>query len=80
MNTECVQVILGIGSSSTSMGEGDIMRALVLLWFLLLPGLVPGLARADEPTITVTVGKDTRSFTRGELLARAGRSHHKGGA
>jgi mono/diheme cytochrome c family protein len=43
------------------------MRALVLLFFLLLPGL----ARAEEPTITVTIGKDTRSFTRAELLARA---------
>jgi hypothetical protein len=43
-----------------------LMRALILLCFLLLPGL----ARADEPTITVTVGNDTRSFTRGELLAR----------
>jgi mono/diheme cytochrome c family protein len=42
------------------------MRTLVLLCFLLLPGL----ARADEPTITVAVGNDTRSFTRGELLAR----------
>jgi mono/diheme cytochrome c family protein len=42
------------------------MRALVLLCFLLLPGL----AQANEPTITITVGKDTRSFTRGELLAR----------
>lgn len=51
------------------------MRSLVLLCFLLppglVPGLVPGLARADELTITVTVGKDTRSFTRSELLARA---------
>jgi hypothetical protein len=37
-----------------------------LLCFLLLPGL----AQADEPTITVTAGNDTRSFTRGELLAR----------
>jgi hypothetical protein len=43
-----------------------IVRALVLLCFLLLPGL----AQADEPTITVTVGNDTRSFTRDELLAR----------
>jgi mono/diheme cytochrome c family protein len=43
------------------------MRALVLLCFLLLTGL----AQADEPTITVTVGNDTRSFTRGELLARS---------
>jgi mono/diheme cytochrome c family protein len=42
------------------------MRALVLLCFLLLPGL----AQADEPTITVTVANDTRSFTRGELLVR----------
>lgn len=42
------------------------MRALVLLCFLLLPGL----AQADEPTITVTVADDTRSFTRGELLVR----------
>ena len=42
------------------------MRALVLFCFLLLSGF----ARADEPTITVTVGGDTRSFTRGELLAR----------
>ena len=42
------------------------MRALVLFCFLLLSGF----ARADEPTITVTVGGDTRSLTRGELLAR----------
>jgi len=47
-------------------GEGDIMLALVLLCFLLLPGL----AQAGEPMITVTVGNDTRSFTRSELLAR----------
>ena len=40
--------------------------ALVLLCFLLLPGL----AQADEPTLTVTVDNDARSFTRGELLAR----------
>jgi mono/diheme cytochrome c family protein len=46
--------------------EGDIVRALVLLALLLLSGI----AQADEPTITVTVGNDTRSFTRGELLAR----------
>ena len=49
-----------------SVSEGDIMRALVLLCFLLLPGL----AQADEPTITVTVANDTRSFTRGEILVR----------
>jgi mono/diheme cytochrome c family protein len=42
------------------------MLALVLLCFLLLPAL----AQADEPAITVTVGNDTRSFTRGELLMR----------
>jgi mono/diheme cytochrome c family protein len=42
------------------------MRALVLLCFLALAGL----AQADEPTITVTVANDTRSFTRGGLLAR----------
>jgi mono/diheme cytochrome c family protein len=42
------------------------MRALVLLCLLLLPGI----ARADEPTITITAGSDTRSFTRSELLAR----------
>jgi len=42
------------------------MRALVLLCCLLLPGL----ALADEPTITITVGNDTHSFTRGELLMR----------
>src|SRR6516164_4616568 len=43
------------------------MRALVPLCFLVLIGL----AQADEPTITITVGKDTRSFTRGDLLARS---------
>ena len=43
------------------------MRALVLLCLLLLPAL----ARADEPTITVTLGNDTRIFTRGGLLARS---------
>jgi mono/diheme cytochrome c family protein len=42
------------------------MRVLVLLFPLLLPGI----AQADEPTITVMVGNDTRSFTRGELLVR----------
>jgi mono/diheme cytochrome c family protein len=42
------------------------MRAVVLLGLLLLSSV----ARADEPTITVTIGNDTRSFTRGELLAR----------
>jgi hypothetical protein len=42
------------------------MRALTLLCFLLLPGL----ALADEPTITVTVANDTRAFTRSELLMR----------
>src|SRR5262249_10436385 len=46
---------------------GDLMmRALALLCLLLLPGL----ARAAEPTITITVAGDTRSFTRSELLAR----------
>jgi mono/diheme cytochrome c family protein len=42
------------------------LRALILLCFLLLSGLAP----AAEPTLTVTIGKETRSFTRGELLAR----------
>jgi mono/diheme cytochrome c family protein len=42
------------------------LRALILLFFLLLPGLL----QADEPTLTVTIGNETRSFTRGELLAR----------
>jgi len=42
------------------------MRALVLLCVLLLPAL----ARADQPTLTITVGNETRSFTRAELLAR----------
>jgi mono/diheme cytochrome c family protein len=46
--------------------EGDIVRGLVLLGLLLLSGL----ARVAEPTITVTVGNDTRSFSRSELLAR----------
>jgi len=46
------------------------MRAVLLFCFLLLPALVPALARADEPTIAVTVGNDTRSFTRSGLLAR----------
>jgi mono/diheme cytochrome c family protein len=43
-----------------------IMRALVLLCFLLLPSI----AQADEPTLSVTVGNDVRSFTRGALLGR----------
>jgi mono/diheme cytochrome c family protein len=47
-------------------GEGDIVRALVLLCCLLQLGL----AHADEPTLTITVGNDTRSFTRRELLMR----------
>ena len=42
------------------------MRAWILLCFLLLSGL----PQADEPTITVSMGNDTRSFTQGELLAR----------
>jgi mono/diheme cytochrome c family protein len=44
----------------------EIVRALVLFCFLLLPGL----AWADEATVTVTVANETRSLTRGELLAR----------
>src|SRR5262249_43906331 len=32
--------------------------------------LLPGFVQAAEPTLTVTVADDTRSFTRGELLAR----------
>ncbi len=32
--------------------------------------MLPGFARADEPTITVTVGGETRTFTRDQLLAR----------
>ena len=42
------------------------MRALLLLFCLPLPGL----AHADEPTLTITVGNDMRSFTRRELLLR----------
>lgn len=42
------------------------MRALVLLCFLALAGL----AQAAEPTITVTMANDTRSFTRSELSVR----------
>jgi len=42
------------------------MRVLVLLCLFLLPGF----ALAEGPTITVTVGDQTRTFTRGELLAR----------
>jgi mono/diheme cytochrome c family protein len=42
------------------------MRALVLFCFLALSGL----AQAAEPTITVTMANDTRSFMRSELLAR----------
>ena len=41
-------------------------RALILVCFL----LPPGLAQADEPTITIMVGNNERSFTRGELLMR----------
>jgi mono/diheme cytochrome c family protein len=41
------------------------MHALVLLFLLLLSGI----AQADDATLTVIVGNDTRSFTRGELLA-----------
>jgi len=41
-------------------------RALILVC-LLVP---PALAQADEPTITITVGNDKRSFTRDELLKR----------
>jgi mono/diheme cytochrome c family protein len=48
------------------MCEGGIVRALLLLCCLLLPGV----ARADEPTLTITVGNDMRSFTRRELLLR----------
>jgi len=48
-------------------------KASVPLYFavtcLLCFALLPGLAQA-EPTITITVGNDTRSFTRDELLAR----------
>src|SRR5262249_53157480 len=46
--------------------RGGVMRAVVLFCLLLLPGL----AQADEPTLTVTAGDVMRSFTRPELLAR----------
>src|SRR6516162_4480773 len=52
--------------SSTTPFRTKRMRAWILLCFLLLPGP----AQADEPTITVSVGNDTRSSTQGELLAR----------
>ena len=42
------------------------IHAFVLLCLL----LAPAFARADEPTITITVGDNKRSFTRGELLLR----------
>lgn len=32
--------------------------------------LMPGLARAAEPTLEIAVGRETRSYTRDELLAR----------
>jgi hypothetical protein len=41
-------------------------RVLILVC-LLVP---PALAQAEEPTITITVGNDKRSFTRDELLKR----------
>jgi mono/diheme cytochrome c family protein len=43
-----------------------IVRALILLCFL----LPPGLAQTDEPTITIMVGNNKLSFTRGQLLMR----------
>jgi mono/diheme cytochrome c family protein len=48
------------------------MRALLLLGFLLAPQffLVPKAAQAAEPILTVTVGNETRGFTRSALLAR----------
>ena len=47
--------------------EKDIRpRALIVLCLLLLPGM----ARAAEPSVTVTVGGETREFTRDQLLAR----------
>jgi hypothetical protein len=42
------------------------MRILILLFLLLLPGFALG----EEPAITVTVGGETRTFTRDQLLAR----------
>jgi mono/diheme cytochrome c family protein len=43
------------------------IERILILVCLLLP---PGLANADEPTVTITAGKINRSFTRGELLMR----------
>jgi hypothetical protein len=43
------------------------MRSLVLLCLLLQLGL----ARAEELKLAITIGNDTRSFTRSELLARS---------
>ena len=42
------------------------MRILVLVWSLLLSGI----AQASEPSLIVTVGGETREFTRAALLAR----------
>jgi hypothetical protein len=52
------------------------MRVLVLLCLFLLPGF----ALAEEPTITVTVGDQTRTFTRGELPGAARCHYHPSGA
>ncbi len=43
------------------------MRALALSFLL---ALLSSVVQAAEPTLTVTVGGETRTFTRGELLAR----------
>jgi len=53
-----------------AMSLGELARAIVralILAFLLLPRV---LAQADEPTITIVVGNNTRSFSQGELLMR----------
>jgi mono/diheme cytochrome c family protein len=51
---------------ASALAKRGIGRALILVCLL----LAPGLAQADEPTITITVGNDKRSFTRDELLKR----------
>ena len=54
----------------------DIMRALVLFCFLVLPGL----AQADEPAITVKVANDTHTLHARRAFAAAGRCHYRGSA
>jgi mono/diheme cytochrome c family protein len=62
--------LLGLRFLLNAMSLRELTRAIVCALILVCFLPPPDLAQADEPTITIKVGNNKRSFTRGELLMR----------